>query len=279
MRTLMLRISMAMLLTFISVGLVAPIYGEITEIDQVIEFFAVYNTIEGQLCVPPFEMDVDTLEVLRLEYTVVAHCSSIRLHILLDDTLVQTTGWLGWPGAPEPFDALPLSVTVDLGPISGTYKVGLQAEGQVGGCNRGQLTSWGGRLVITTSTQLAMIDIKPGSYPNPIGVFDHGLLPVAILGSDALDVMNINPERIMLVNVGVATRGDPNAPKLAYSYEDVNGDGYTDLIAFFSIPELMSQGVFSLETTSLTLTATLYDGTPIGGTDSVRLVFPRPWLT
>lgn len=278
MRKIIQKTSMVILLAFISVGLVAPTFGEATEIVQVIESFSVRNTIESQLCEPLFEVIVDTLAVLRFEYTVVAHCSSIRLHIFLDDVLNQTTGWLGWPGAPAPFDVLPLSVMVDLSSVSGTHKIGLQAEGQVGGCNRGKLTSWGGKLAVTTSKHPATIDIRPGSDPNVIGAFDHGLLPVAILGSDVLDAFNIDSERITLVTVGLATRGSSKAPKLARSYEDVNNDGHTDLIAFFSVPELILEGAFSLETTSLTLTATLYDGTPIGGADSVRIVFPAPWL-
>lgn len=270
---------MIVLLTFVFTCSILPTYGAVAEFAQVIEYFAIYNTTESQLCEPPFEVDVDTLGVLRLEYTVLGHCSSIRLHILLDDTLIQTTDWLGWPGAPAPFDVLPLSVIVDLGPISGAYKVGLQAEGQESGCNRGKLTSWGGRLVVTTSKHSAIIDIKPGSFPNSIGVFNRGRLPVAILGSDVLDVMEVNPETIMLVTVGVASQGSSKAPKLACSYEDVDHDGYTDLLARFEVTELMSHGVFSLETTFLTLTATLYDETPIGGTDSVVMRFPPPWLT
>ncbi|UCG45596.1 MAG: hypothetical protein JSV58_02085, partial [Candidatus Bathyarchaeota archaeon] len=172
----------------------------------------------------------------------------------------------------------PLSVIIDLGPISGTHKVGLQAEGQLGGCNPGKLTSWGGRLTVTTSRHSVSIDIKPGSFPNSIGLLNRGRLPVAILGSDTFDVMDIDPVTIMLVTVGVALQGSPNAPKLACSYEDVDEDGYTDLLARFSMDELVSQGAFSLDTTFLTLTASLFDGTPIGGSDSVVVRFPPAWL-
>jgi hypothetical protein len=118
------------------------------------------------------------------------------------------------------------------------------------------------------------IDIKPGSYPNSINMGENGNLPVAILGSETFDVTTIDPASIMLGTVDMTTRGSAKAPKLAYSFEDVNEDGYVDLIAFFSVPELVAEGVLTETTTELTLTANLYDGTPITGTDSVRVVPP-----
>lgn len=114
------------------------------------------------------------------------------------------------------------------------------------------------------------IDIKPESDPNSICLGDHGLLPVAILGSDTFDVNTIDPESIEIGGVDLASRGSPKAPKLAFSYEDVNGDGYMDLVAFFEVQELP----LTETTVALTLTATLFDGTPIIGTDSVRVVPP-----
>jgi len=116
------------------------------------------------------------------------------------------------------------------------------------------------------------VDIKPGSYPNSINLDDQGLLPVAISGNEYFDVTNVNPETIELGGVGVTSRG--KAAKLAYSFEDANGDGFLDLVAFFSIPELVVKGALTETTTGLTLTAALYDGTPIEGTDSVRVVPP-----
>jgi hypothetical protein len=102
---------------------------------------------------------------------------------------------------------------------------------------------------------------------------------VAILGSDTLDVMDIDPATIMLVTVGLASQGSPKAPELAYSYEDVDEDGCTDLLGHFSMDELLLNGVFALDTTFLTLTASLFDGTPIGGSDSVVIRFPPAWLS
>lgn len=113
------------------------------------------------------------------------------------------------------------------------------------------------------------IDIKPGSDPNSINLGEQGKLPVAILGSLDLDVTQIDPATIMLGDAGLATRG--KAAKLAYSFEDVNEDGYTDLVAHFNVQELG----LTETTTSLTLIANLFGGLGINGTDSVRIVPPQ----
>lgn len=70
-------------------------------------------------------------------------CSSIRLNIFVDGNLKETTGFLG-PGAGTGL--------LDLGPVTaGTHAISLQAEGQLGGCNFGDLVAWGGSLRVFTS--------------------------------------------------------------------------------------------------------------------------------
>jgi hypothetical protein len=130
------------------------------------------------------------------------------------------------------------------------------------------------------SAKIVDIDIKPGSYPNSINLGENGLLPVAILGSSTLDVTQINPATINIGGVSLASRGSAKAPKLAFSLEDVAGpggtgpDGYLDLVAFFSVQLLVTEGILSPSTTGLTLTASLTDGTPIQGIDTVNIVPP-----
>ena len=46
------------------------------------------------------------------------------------------------------------------------------------------------------------IDIKPGSCPNPLNVKSKGVLPVAILGSEDVNVLEIVPTSIELAGVG-----------------------------------------------------------------------------
>ncbi len=130
-----------------------------------------------------------------------------------------------------------------------------------------------GRVII--EVEEVDIDIKPGSFPNSINLGDYGLLPVAILGTDALDVHQIDPVSLELGDVAVTTRGPARAPKLAYSYEDVDGDGDADLMAFFSVQDLVAAGALTETSTELVLTGALTDGTLIQGLDSVRPVPAR----
>ena len=53
-----------------------------------------------------------------------------------------------------------------------------------------------------------ILDIKPGSCPNPVNLGSNGVIPIAILGSDTLDVTDI-------VTTGYESAG------LKFAYEDV----------------------------------------------------------
>lgn len=107
----------------------------------------------GQLCDPPWPVDVTTDGTLQLNYTIApSHCSSIRLNISVDGGPATTTSYLGWNGDP---DGQPLETgLIDLGPVSaGQHQISLQAEGKEGGCNAGSLGSWGGTLHVFSSGQ------------------------------------------------------------------------------------------------------------------------------
>ncbi|MGE5892520.1 MAG: hypothetical protein ACM34I_00535 [bacterium] len=110
------------------------------------------------------------------------------------------------------------------------------------------------------------IDIKPGSDPNCFNNNGSGVIPVAILGSPDIDIYQINPESISLEGLAVRAVGKSN--KLLAHYEDVNFDGYQDLVV--QIED--SDRVFSQGTSSAKLTGTLYDQTRIEGIDSICIV-------
>ncbi len=116
------------------------------------------------------------------------------------------------------------------------------------------------------------IDIKPGSFPNSVNLRAQGLLPVAILGSPEFDVETIDPETINVAGVSLALRGSAKAPKLAYSYEDVNDDGFTDIMTFFDVQALVAEEVLTESTVALKVFGSLWDGASIAGMDSVRIV-------
>jgi hypothetical protein len=63
----------------------------------------------------------------------------------------------------------------------------------------------------TFSALRVPVDIHPGSCPNPLNVNRRGVLPVAIAGTDEIDVTTIDPHSIRLQGV----------PPLRWSYSDV----------------------------------------------------------
>ena len=107
------------------------------------------------------------------------------------------------------------------------------------------------------------IDIKPGSDPNAINPSLEGDLPVAILGSDSFDVAG--------VDVMTLAFGPSDAPfdhSRGPHFEDLNGDGLTDLMVHFRIEEAgIAFGDMEACVTGKTLA-----GTPFSGCDAVRTV-------
>jgi hypothetical protein len=115
------------------------------------------------------------------------------------------------------------------------------------------------------SLLLVTIDVKPGSDPNCFNIDGHGVVPVAILGSDTLDVNNINIASLLFDGLDVRVRGN-RGPLCAV--EDVNGDAYPDLVCHFEDdPNNWTAG-----DSIATLTGMLNDGTAIEGIDDICVV-------
>ena len=112
------------------------------------------------------------------------------------------------------------------------------------------------------------IDIKPGSDPNSINLCSNGTVPIAILGSDTFDVNNINTDTLRFAEASVKMVGKKDPHSLC-SYEDVNGDGITDLVCHFVTTDIAG---INGESTSATVNGELNDGTAFEGTDAVNIV-------
>lgn len=125
------------------------------------------------------------------------------------------------------------------------------------------------------------LDIKPTSCPNPINVTAKGVLPVAILGAEDLDVSTIDPATIKLEGVpplrwdwsDVATPFEPWTGK-ADCWMDCTEDGpdgYMDLTLKFKTQEIVAAvgEVADGECSVLTLTGNFFDGRAIEGEDVV----------
>ena len=108
-----------------------------------------------------------------------------------------------------------------------------------------------------------VIDIKPDSPDNCININDHGVIPVAIIGTADFDVTQVDPATCFLEGMGVKIVGKKE--KYLAHIKDINNDGYDDLL--LKIED--SDGNFVEGQTEATLTGALYDGTQIEGYDFI----------
>ncbi len=111
----------------------------------------------------------------------------------------------------------------------------------------------------------AVIDIKPGSDPNCINNNGHGAIPVAIFGSDLLDVTEIDLTLLSLEGLTVRTVGQKN--KFQAHFEDLDADNNEDLVVQFEDVA----GAFDASAGTATVTGALFDGRPVVGTDTICL--------
>lgn len=114
------------------------------------------------------------------------------------------------------------------------------------------------------------IDIKPGSYPNPINQGSNGIIPVAILTTDTFNAADVDPGTVTLNEATVAVRG--KSLKLMARLEDVDGDGDDDLMLQVETESWADLG----EDGEVTLSGETYEGQAIEGKDYVVIVPPLP---
>lgn len=106
------------------------------------------------------------------------------------------------------------------------------------------------------------IDIKPGSFPNSVNPNSRGLIPVAILTTDSFDASTVDPTTVRFGRTGT------EAAPVHFALDDVNGDGYTDMILHF---DTQSTGVVCGDTAA-SLEGKRFSGQAIKGSDSINTV-------
>jgi hypothetical protein len=118
-----------------------------------------------------------------------------------------------------------------------------------------------GDIFITPNA--ATIDIKPGGYPNVINLNSKGKIPVAVLSTANFNApATIDPTTMTFGRTGY------EASPSHYSAEDVNLDGFIDLVAHFYTQKT---GFIHGDTVGI-LKAQTTAGMTITGTDSVVII-------
>ncbi len=126
------------------------------------------------------------------------------------------------------------------------------------------------------------VDIKPGSCPNPLNTKSSGVLPIAILGTDDLDVTTIDPTSIRLAGVEPLRSGYEDVAGPVSDANDCNcteegPDGFLDLTLKFKTQRIVEAvgDVNDGDVRVLTLTGVLFDPmpfeTPIEGADCILI--------
>jgi hypothetical protein len=118
-----------------------------------------------------------------------------------------------------------------------------------------------------------VIDVKPGQPENPVNLRGRGVIPVALLGDAAFDVSELDVSTLRFGRCG-ATEASPahdlSDPRvLANHLEDVNGDGYVDLVSHYR----QEDAKFVADDDEACLVVNKTDGAPLLGIDSVRVLF------
>ncbi len=133
------------------------------------------------------------------------------------------------------------------------------------------------------------VDIKPGSWPNPLQLESKGVLPVAVCGTEDFDVTMIDPESVELTLEGLGigvhplrwSYGDVATPYMGEPFggHDLGSDGYLDLMLKFKTQEVITTlGLDAFgdgDVVILMLTGNLkaeFDGTAIHGKDYVWIL-------
>ncbi len=92
----------------------------------------------------------------------------------------------------------------------------------------------GGMIVGSTDIYVNIgIDIKPKVYPNAINPDSPGMIPVAILSAPGFDAPGEAGQGLLSFTFG-STRGQADFVSCDPGGEDVNRDGYVDLVCYFN---------------------------------------------
>jgi hypothetical protein len=118
----------------------------------------------------------------------------------------------------------------------------------------------------------ATIDIKPESDENKVNRSGRGLLPVALLASEEIDVTDVDPATLVF-GAGQATPAhDLSNPGIfADHLREVDGDGRVDLVTHYSI----EASLVPTSDSAACLRGELSDGRRFEGCDTIQTFYAR----
>jgi hypothetical protein len=122
------------------------------------------------------------------------------------------------------------------------------------------------------STLSVDVDIKPGTDPNSVNLKSNGVLPVSILTTDEIDALTVDLETLLFGDPLLIDGGNTPVGPIRSNQDDVNDDGLLDLALFFSLAEMVDNGVLGPLSEEAILTGMLLDGTQITGSDLLRIM-------
>jgi hypothetical protein len=112
------------------------------------------------------------------------------------------------------------------------------------------------------------IDVKPGNQQNPVNCKSRGKIPVAILSEPGfIAPLHVDPDSLLF-----GATGEEYSLAFCKGRKDVNKDRLPDLVCHFYTED--AEFCFEPYPGEATLTGFTMDGTPIAGSDLVRIVPP-----
>ena len=133
-------------------------------------------------------------------------------------------------------------------------------------------------IIIPKPATVVAVDIKPGSCPNPVNVKSSGVLPVAILGTEDVNVLDIVPTSIRLAGVEPLRSGYEDVATPVWDTNDCNcitdgPDGFLDLTLKFETQKIVEVigDVNDGDVLTLELTGVLFGERPIEGADCILI--------